>query len=152
MHFERQVRKTRQIPMVPLIDVMFFLLLFFMLSTSFVRTESIELRVPGGGAVQPSLTDTKILQVYLTNDGYIYIGRKPVNEEQLTQTLSATVQRYPDVSILLLSGPQVNVQQLVRVMDNIYLAGGSNLSLSSWEPNVPTPAPVSTQPNPVAAP
>lgn len=132
MNFERQIRNTRNIPMTPLIDVVFLLLIFFMLSTSFVRTESLELLLPQGNAV--SSGESKVLQVYVTGEGFMYIGRTPVNEEKLIATLKHILKQQPDLNILLLSGAGVNVQQLVKVMDRIYLAGGKNLSVASWEP------------------
>ena len=133
MYIERAERRTRAIPMTPLVDVVFLLLIFFMLSTSFVRTESLELIVPSAGSAVP-VAKVKLLQVYVTGDGYMYLGRKPVNEEALVKSLKVTVSQHPDVNILLLSGPKVNVQQLVKMMDRINLAGGKNVSIASWRP------------------
>lgn len=149
MHIEREARKVRQVPMTPLIDVVFLLLVFFMLSSSFVRSESLELSLPqasGGG----SAGDGRLLQVYVAQDGSLYLGRRAVNEEQLVSTLRRTIRQFPDVGILLLSGPRVSVQQLVSVMDHIYMAGSTNLSVASWEPeevkanNTGAPVPLAT--------
>ena len=133
MQIERESRKTRQVPLTPLIDVVFLLLVFFMVSSTFVRSESLELMLPqasaGGSAVEG-----KLLQVYVSHDGSLYLGRKPVNEETLIKTLRKTIEKFPDVGVLLLSGPRVSVQQLVTAMDHIYMAGSTNLSVASWEP------------------
>ncbi len=133
MNFERQIRNSRSVPLTPLIDIVFLLLIFFMVSTSFVRTESLELSLPQAGNKQVSNTN-KLLQIYVTKDGFMYIGRTPVNEQRLIATLKETISRHPDINIILLSGKGVNVQQLVTVMDRIYLAGGKNLSIAYWEP------------------
>ncbi|MDG1287595.1 MAG: biopolymer transporter ExbD [Rickettsiales bacterium] len=133
MQIEREARKARQVPLTPLIDVVFLLLVFFMLSSSFVRSESLELMLPqanGGG----SADEGRLLQVYVARDGSTYIGRRLVNEEGLIKTLRGTIEKFPDVGVLLLSGPRVSVQQMVTVMDNIYQAGSTNLSVASWEP------------------
>lgn len=136
MYFERQIRKTRPVPLISLIDVMFFLLLFFMLSTSFVRTESLELTLPGNAPVlAPQPMQNTALQVYLTKDSIMYIGDKQIGAEDLTKTLRETFLSQPERSILLLSGPEVTVQQMIAVMDKIYLSGGKNLSVESWEPS-----------------
>ena len=141
MYFERQVRKTRPVPLISLIDVMFFLLLFFMLSTSFVRTESLELTLPGNGpALAPQPMQNTALQVYLTKDSIMYIGDKQIGAEDFTRTLRETFLSQPDRSILLLNGPEVTVQQMIAVMDKIYLSGGKNLSVESWEPSAPAAA------------
>ena len=133
MHIEREARKARQVPMTPLIDVVFLLLVFFMLSSTFTRSESLELMLPqasGGGTGE----EGRLLQVFVARDGSTYIGRKLVNEELLIKTLRNTLQKFPDIGVLLLSGPRVSVQQIVTVMDHIYMAGSTNLSVASWEP------------------
>ncbi len=133
MHIEREARKARQVPLTPLIDVVFLLLVFFMVSSTFTRTESLELMLPpanGGGTAD----EGRLLQVYVARDGSMYLGRKAVNEQQLVERLAATVRQYPDVGVLLLSGPRVSVQQIVSVMDHIYIAGSTNLSVAAWEP------------------
>lgn len=119
--------------MTPLIDVVFLLLIFFMLSTSFVRTESLELALPGNHQSQKPIK--QLLQIYVTKQGYLYIGHTPVNYERLVATLENTLQDKPDMNILLLSGEGVKVQKLVEVMDHVYMAGAKNLSVASWEPN-----------------
>lgn len=133
MLIEREARKARQVPMTPLIDVVFLLLVFFMLSSTFVRSESLELMLPqasGGGTAD----EGRLLQVYVARDGSTYLGRKPVNHQQLVEGLSRAFEKFPDVGVLLLSGPRVSVQQMVTVMDHIYMSGATNLSVASWEP------------------
>lgn len=133
MQFEREARKARSVPMTPLIDVVFLLLIFFMLSTSFDRNESLELNLPGA-AGEGMANEGKLLQVFVSSDDKVYVGRRPVEKNQLVPVLKKTLEQYPEIGVLLLSGPRVSVQQLISVMDNIYLAGSTNLSVASWEP------------------
>lgn len=133
MYFERALRKTRPIPLTSLIDIMFFLLLFFMLSTSFVRNESLELTLPGNVPIKN--TDVqKLTQVYVNQEGATYLGREEMSEEKLIKHIRTVLQEHADMNILLLSGPNVNVQQMITVMDRLYIAGAKNLSVASWEP------------------
>ncbi len=134
MHIEREARKVKQVPLTPLIDVVFLLLVFFMLSSTFTRTESLELMLPKASSGQVA-SEGQLLQVYVSQDGSIFLGREKVNETELVKRLSNTFKLYPDSGILLLSGPRVSVQQLVGVMDHIYLAGSTNLSVAAWEPD-----------------
>lgn len=132
MNFERPTRQSRGVPMTSLIDVVFLLLIFFMLSTSFVRTESLELILPGKG--EKVTVEKKLMQVYVNKKEEIYINHRPVNEEMLADILKRKFSKSPDLNILLLSGEGVSVQQLVTVMDKIYSSGGKNLSVSNWRP------------------
>jgi biopolymer transport protein ExbD len=141
MYFERQVRKTRAIPLVSLIDIMFFLLLFFMLSTSFVRTESLELTLPDhadGQVVSPTPTVAaeNVTQIYITAEGEIYLGHELLAEKDLINRLLALFKEKPEQSILLLIGEKVSVQQMIQMMDRIYQLGGKSISVESWSPPV----------------
>ena len=52
MDFERTSRRKLNLPLTPLIDVVFILIIFFMLTTSFMRIESLELLLPSAGKVK----------------------------------------------------------------------------------------------------
>lgn len=142
MHIERTLRKTRSVPMTPLVDVVFLLLVFFMLSTSFVRSRSLELMLPqADGSPSVRNAESEIIQVFVASDGSIFMGEEQVNEEQLVAQLKAKVAEDANTAIILLNGPDVAVQQLVSTVDHIYIAGVSNLSVASWKPEV-----IETQP------
>ncbi len=132
MVFERSFRHTRSVAMTPLIDVVFLLLIFFMLSTSFVRTESMELSLPSG--IGEYFEKKKVVLVYVGNDGKLYIGNQHVSEGRLGRRIGQLLKDDPNRSILLLAADKVSVQKLVTVMDWIYLAGGKNVSVASWDP------------------
>jgi biopolymer transport protein ExbD len=138
MQIEREARKAKSVPLTPLIDVVFLLLVFFMLSSTFTNSESLELMLPqasGGGTANQG----RLLQVFVSQNDTLYLGRKPVTKEQLVTDLRNTFAKFPDVGVLLLSGPRVSVQQMVTVMDHIYQAGSTNLSVASWEPEQVSP-------------
>ena len=58
MEFERTSRRTiRSLPLVPMIDIMFILIIFFMLTTTFMKIESLELMLPSVAGKTPEKTD-----------------------------------------------------------------------------------------------
>lgn len=134
MVFERQVRKTRPVQLTSLIDIMFFLLIFFMLSTSFVRSESLELSLPEDKPSDAASAPVDLVQIYVNAEGKMYLGHQPITERKLIQTLREVFLKNPDKNVLLLNGPKVSVQQMITVMDRIYFSGGKNLSVASWKP------------------
>lgn len=133
MEFQRTSALSRHVPLTPLIDVVFLLVVFFMLTTSFAKTESMELTLPAlGNGEAVGGADAPVL-IVLTKDGKLHLGRKPVEWEELEDVLSGKFEDTPDTKILLLSTPDVSVQQVVSVMDEIYALGGQNISVSHWD-------------------
>ena len=86
----RQFRKGR-IEIIPMIDVMFFLLATFMLSSlSMQNLDSLQVNLPQGQAEKLS-TKTPVT-LTLTNDSQIFINRTPVTLETLAETLKPLLQ------------------------------------------------------------
>lgn len=138
MNIERSTRKPRQIGMTPLIDVVFLLIIFFMLSTSFIRTESMELLFPKASETQAP-TKTDIIRIYIAGNERLYLGDEEISLPELKTQLRLALFKNPERSLLLLSGDGVSTQRLVSIMDDIYLMGGRNVSVSKWDSDLGGP-------------
>jgi biopolymer transport protein ExbD len=137
IEIERQLRKSKSIPLVSLIDVVFQLLIYFMLSTSFTRSESLELALPATEAPKnlslgKPKEDAQTLHIYISNNGETFLEQKSINEEDMAKELRARLAVNQDRGILLLSANQVPVQVMVHVLDRIYTAGGKNIAVADW--------------------
>ena len=143
---QRQKRQSKSIPLVSLIDVIFQLLIYFMLTTSFVRTESLELSLPqavkAGSKVISIKGKEKTLHIYISDIGETFLESKTMNEQEMMEELKKIFVASPDRGVLVLSSSKVTVQVMVRVMDRIYTSGGRNIAVADWIiPNAPTSSP-----------
>lgn len=123
----RTRRPNRSVNLTPLIDVVFLLIVFFMLSTSFVMSESMELSLPGDKKVAKVLPD--VMRLYVLPHGKAQIDRKQYSMDELDGVLVERLAANPDQKILILSSKEVVVQELVTVMDLVYLNGGRNVQI-----------------------
>lgn len=135
MQFERTTKKPRQIGLTPLIDVVFLLIIFFMLSTSFIKTESMELSFPSGQEVKD--TPQEAVRIFVHDDQRLFLNNKEMTIPDLKAQLRLMLFKDAERSILLLSGDKVSVQRLVSIMDDIYLMGGRNVSVAEWKSGGP---------------
>lgn len=123
----RPLPRKRLLSLTPLIDVVFILLLFFMLASSFVEWRAIGLNVPkaerGRGPDQPSL------RVRLTGDGGLYLNGDAVTLKSLGQRIQPVLRRNAEQPVAVLPESGVPLQRLVSVLDSVTAAGGRNLSL-----------------------
>lgn len=135
VEIERQLRKSKSIPLISLIDIVFQLLIYFMLTTSFTRSESLELSLPPGpDAAKPiaKADDAQTLHIYISNNGETFLEQKSLGEQDMSRELRSLIALNPDRGVLVLSAAEVPVGVLVHVMDRIYTAGGKNIAVADW--------------------
>ncbi|WP_022727421.1 ExbD/TolR family protein [Fodinicurvata sediminis] len=120
---------VRLVRLTPLIDIVFILLVFFMLASSFMDWRSIALGTPSAqSAAGNSMEGAMLLRVH--EDGQVDLSGRRMSVEELGAALSADLQQDPDRRILVRPMRQVPLQQTVRVLDEISAAGGHNIALS----------------------
>jgi biopolymer transport protein ExbD len=154
IEFERSRRRgLRELNLTPLIDVLFILIIFFMLTTNYMRIESMELILPSasGNAAE----EDGVVHLFLLANGDITIGRRKVGREEMMESLLHMFKQNSGTKIMLLAADGVTTQQLVSAMDRITLAGGKNVLVRKWE-NAPEsakrkPAPLPKVEEPVMA-
>ncbi|MAR57132.1 MAG: biopolymer transporter ExbD [Rickettsiales bacterium] len=125
---ERERRRTQAVNLTPLIDVVFLLIVFFMLSTTFTVSESLELGLPSDqkGAASADL-NVEVFRVI--SDGAIVRNNERLDLQTFEQYIHAQLEESPDKNLLILSSPDVSVQQLVTVLDIVYQQGGRNVQI-----------------------
>ncbi|MEK6745475.1 MAG: biopolymer transporter ExbD [Pseudomonadota bacterium] len=129
LEFGRTSRRVLNLPLIPLIDVVFILIIFFMLTTSFMRIESLELMLPSVGK---AASKKEVTHIFVKENGEIILGKRNVEPDELSEALLRIFAGDPTASIMLLSAEGVTMQQLVAVMDRVSAAGGKSLFVRKW--------------------
>ena len=129
MDFDRPRRQVKEINLTALIDIVFHLMVFVMLTTSFVVAESMELSLPSSKTSSSSVGVGSVLRIQLSSDGSVVFDNQSMNMEQMNAALAARVAENADIKIAVLSTPNVSVQQLISVLDAVYLSGGRNVQV-----------------------
>lgn len=123
----RRGRRAKEMDLTPLIDIVFQLVIFFMLTTTFVASESLELSLPSKGAGAP--LGSEMLRIEIRSNGSVQVNQATMTSTQLEEMLFNRIGANPEVKIGIFSTPGVSVQQLVSVMDMVYLAGGKHVKV-----------------------
>ena len=112
-------KRKAHIELIPMIDVMMFLLVFFVLvSLNVIPALGMKTRLPAASSAQPLKPQNKAI-VTLGSAGELQLDGQPATLDSLVATLTA--QRQPDAqtSIILNSDKGVEVARLVEVMDRL---------------------------------
>ncbi len=118
-------RRRALISLTPLIDMVFILLVFFMLASSFVDERSISVAASSAGTGGPK----GALLVQVRADG-LRLGGHAMSLDAIAETVAGRVARMPDQRILVEPAPGVQLQAAVTVLDRLAAAGAQNLSLA----------------------
>ncbi len=125
-----QPAKKARIEMLPLIDIVFLLLVFFiyaMLSMAVHRGLPVILPTSSTAKIEKNL----ILSVTVKADGTIYLDKQRILLENLSQVLARKARENKEVGVLLFADRTLHYQKLFHVLDQIRQAGLSRISLQA---------------------
>lgn len=153
-----------QIQIIPLIDVIFCILTFFILAAlQFTRQQAINIDLPrastGTPLSAPGLGDNRfreMLVVTISSTGQTFIDQKPIDRSQLLQELQAYIKRNPTGTLVLNASPNAFYNDVIQVVDLMRSVGGDRVALATTPTTTPpTPGSVTTPgtiPSPSASP
>jgi biopolymer transport protein ExbD len=119
-------RRRNLISLTPLIDVVFILLVFFMLASSFLDWRSISLDAPKQTSGAASLEQALLIEV---RDDGLRLGGETMSLDRIAQRAAKALRGKPDRPVLIRPEKSVPVQDVVMVLDVLSAAGIGNLSL-----------------------
>ena len=123
------IRRRRSLVMLtPLVDVVFILLVFFMLASSFLDRQVIGLLTPPS-AIQSSGTPTGAVLIRIRRDGSLNLSGQPMTPVQLAQEVAGRSVSDAQVSYLVQPDAGVSLQRVVSVVDLLNSSGARNVSL-----------------------
>ncbi|MCK8516673.1 biopolymer transporter ExbD [Methylonatrum kenyense] len=129
MHVEPEKRRRRHlIGLTPLIDVVFILLIFFMLASSFLDWQSISLSVPGDGRATEA--DLRSTVVRVLDDGQLEVDGEATSVTELRDRFSAIFADDPDHSVVVRPQDDAALQHVVRVVETLNAVGGTRVTLN----------------------
>lgn len=117
------------VDIAPLIDVMFILLLFFLVSSTFVRDTGVSVTRPQASMSQ-SLEPTS-MRVSVTASGDVYAEGSRVSLDELRAKVAAFVAREKRRAVIVIPDVEVSAGRLVEVMDAAKLAGAEDVALAT---------------------
>ena len=137
MEFRRQARTEEGINLTPLIDVVFLLLIFFMVSTTFTEETHLSIELPEASAEAEVLNANGIDIVIRANGNYIINGHAVIN--QLTETLLRSLEKIAEGNVkqalVITADAKAPHQSVVRAMDVAGQLGFEQLRITTKEPS-----------------
>jgi biopolymer transport protein ExbD len=129
MKIPRREPEKARIEVIPMIDIVFFLLVFFMISTlSMTVNRSLPVDLPKAASTQQELGETANLTV--TKDGALFLNKEPVTLQEMAPKLKAELAKVPELFVIISADNQTSHGAIVDVIDEMRLAGVSRLAIA----------------------
>lgn len=124
-----------ELELAPMIDVVFLLLIFFIVTWQFARFErDMDISVPA--AEEAENTDRQIGEIIVNvrSDGSIILNGRDVSEPELLTKLQSISEAYPDQAVILRGSSDTDFQSIINVLDQIKKAGIWNVAFATTKP------------------
>ena len=127
-----KTKKKARIEIIPMIDTMFFLLVFFMIATlSMTVMKGMPVNLPKASAVKKDIQEN--VNVTIAKDGKVYLNKKEVSIHELRGALVAEASKDPETLVIINADEEVMHGRVVEVMDEIKLSGVTKLAIATKE-------------------
>lgn len=124
-------RNKARIEIIPMIDVMMFLLVFFVLiSLNVMPAQGLKMQLPQSGHTEP-IQSVRNVVITLVGDNTLQLEGKPVTLETLPAALNALGNTHTKLNIIINGDKAASLQALVNVMDALKTHGFESLSIAA---------------------
>ena len=130
--YQKEEKELISINITPLIDIVFLLLVFFMLATSFIQKSTIEVNLSSGKTVKIENQKNTVVLI-LNKKGQVYLNKKLINISNIRNEITNIIEKNPKHKILIKSHKKIAVQKVIRLIEEVRLAGTDNIKLINLE-------------------
>jgi len=126
--------KSEEINIAPLIDMVFILLIFFAVSTTFVRDLKLDLERPSASsAVRAS---TKALRVHVDRNGTVFVDEQPVKIWMLQSRVRDLLRVSSSKKVLVVTDRLIPAEKLIEVVDQCKLGGAGEVGVATEKSSI----------------
>ncbi|QTF94127.1 biopolymer transporter ExbD [Halomonas sp. BM-2019] len=131
MRFARTRREPVEVNLTPLIDVVFLLLIFFMVSTTFETRQALELELPE--TVSGAAAEVSPVTVVITAAGAYRLGERELTPAELPAALAAEADQAREHGLVVEADGRASHADVVRVLDQAGLQGIQRVRIATTE-------------------
>lgn len=129
MRYRQETEEEGQIDISPLIDMVFILLIFFMVTTTFVKDMKLDLERPSASSA--AAASTKATRVFIDKLGDLYVDNQPVRIYALQSKLRDMLRVSTDKSVLVVTDENVPAKLVLEVIDQCKLSGATDVGVAT---------------------
>jgi biopolymer transport protein ExbD len=122
-------QEDTELDMTPMLDIVFIMLIFFIVTTSFVKESGVTVNTPQA-ATAANQQNANIF-IAITASGEVWIDRRPVDPRSVRAIVARLHADNPEGSVIIQSDAAAATGTLVDVMDQVRLAGVEGIAIAA---------------------
>ena len=119
-----------EINITPLLDIVFIMLIFFIVTTSFVKEFGVDVSRPSSAPVKEQ-KQSEIIAIRIDENDQIFVQDRMVDVRAVRANIESGLANKPDASVVVVAHRQADAGLLVRVIDQARVAGAEKVSLAA---------------------
>ena len=119
------------VDMTPMLDVVFIMLIFFIVTASFVKEAGVDVNRPNAETAEQQNRGN--IMIAIRPNGEVWVDRRPVDVRALRANVERLRAENPEGTVVILADRESQTGLLVEVMDQVRLAGVSNVAIAADE-------------------
>ncbi len=128
----RRNRRTPGLDISSLIDMVFILLIFFLVNTSFVKETGVDVSRPT--AATATVEKRSAILVAIDTDDRIFMENREIDERAVRANVERALAENPEAAVIVIADKESSTGVAIRVMDGARLAGAASVSLAAKRP------------------
>lgn len=130
--FLKGTQHSDEINMTPLIDLIFLLLVFFMVTTSFVKETGVDVQRPSAATAE--LKEKGTIFVAVDREGHIFMDKQQIDIRMVRNHVEKCLAEYPRGEAVIIADRHSDTGVVIDVVDQCRLAGAGNVSIAARRP------------------
>jgi biopolymer transport protein ExbD len=126
--------KAVELNIAPLIDMVFILLIFFLVTTSFVKETGVDINRPVASTAVSK--EKAAIMVGITAEGRIYMEKREIDIRAVRANVERSLAESPESQVIVVADRESKTGTVIKVMDGCRLAGAANVSLAAGLPEI----------------
>ena len=120
------------IDLTPMLDVVFIMLIFFIVTSTFVKESGVDVTRPNAETAAP--TDASSIQVGISANNQIWIEKRQIDKRAVRANIERGLAESPGAAVIIIADALSNTETLIDVLDQARLAGATSVSVAADEP------------------
>jgi biopolymer transport protein ExbD len=118
-----------ELDMTPMLDIVFIMLIFFIVTTSFVKESGVTVSTPQADTAAQQ--ENANIFIAITENGEVWVDRRPVDPRSVRAIVARLHADNPEGSVIIQSDEEASTRMLVEVMDQVRLAGVEGIAIAA---------------------
>jgi len=111
------------IDMTPMLDIVFIMLIFFIVTASFLKEAGIDVNRPEGGAPPDNPEDARNIMITVTAENEVWMDSRQIDARAVRANVERLKAENPEGAIVILADREASTGVVARIMDSLNVAG-----------------------------